>query len=120
MVAEWMGRAAGATRIDGRYLGTMATVVDAEEVRVAMAWERCDTGMVVLDSQGAIQRIYNLMSQGPRPWIGETRARSWGMVRGSGEIHMFKGGRVEVVLCIVDIGEGREAFGRPEGCGPSS
>lgn len=31
--------AAGATASEGRYLGTMATVADAEELGVAMAWE---------------------------------------------------------------------------------
>ena len=31
--------------------------------------------MVALDSQGAMQRIYNLMSQAPRSWIEETLAR---------------------------------------------
>jgi len=42
-------------------------------MRVAMAWERCD--VVALDSQGAIPRVYNLMSQAPRSWIEETLAR---------------------------------------------
>jgi len=54
-------------------LGTMATVADAEEMRVTMAWERCD--VVALDSQGAIQRIYNLMPQAPRSWIEEILGR---------------------------------------------
>lgn len=40
-------RAAGATRTRGRYLGTVATVADAEAVGVALAWEECDR--VVLD-----------------------------------------------------------------------
>jgi len=37
-----------------------------------VAWD-----VVALDSQGAIQRIYNLMSQAPRSWIviEETLAR---------------------------------------------
>lgn len=48
-VHEWTdgsrigGRAAGATRGEGLYLGTMATAADAEEAGVALAWERCDT-----------------------------------------------------------------------------
>jgi len=46
MVEEWTdgsrmeGRAAGATRMEGLYLGTVATVADAEEVGVSIAWER--------------------------------------------------------------------------------
>jgi len=90
MAAEWMGRAAGGTPIDGRYLGMMATVVGAEETGVAMAWERCD--VVALDSQGAIPRVYNLMSQAPRPWIEETlgqmseRPRTLMWVKGHGGV----------------------------------
>jgi len=38
-------------------LGTLATIADAEEVEV-MAWE--DADCVTLDSQGVIQRIWNL------------------------------------------------------------
>lgn len=45
------------------YLVTMATVADAEEAGVALAWEQCDT--VALDSQGVIQSIRDLMYH---PW----------------------------------------------------
>jgi len=83
-VEEWSdgsrleGRAAGGTRTEAMYLGTMATVADAEEVGVTLAWERCDT--VALDSQGVIQRIVDLMYLPPRSWIeerlvGQTRER---------------------------------------------
>jgi len=63
-VEEWTDgsrideRAAGSTRKKGMYLGSLATVTDTEEVGVMLAWEECD--VVALDSQGAIQRIYNL------------------------------------------------------------
>jgi len=74
-VEEWTDgswleeRAAGATRSAGTYLGMMATVVDAEEMGVAMAWEYCDT--VALDSQGVITRIQDLAHLPPRSWIEE-------------------------------------------------
>jgi len=60
-VEEWTdgsridGRAAGATREKGWYLGEWATVADAEEIGVLLAWE--DKDVVALDSQGVIQRI---------------------------------------------------------------
>jgi len=44
-VQEWTdgsrieGRAAAATRTKGEYMGTMATVADAEELGVSLAWE---------------------------------------------------------------------------------
>ena len=63
-VEEWTGgsrseeRAAGATRSRGMYLRTMATVADAEELGVMLAWE--DADRVALDSQGVVQRIWNL------------------------------------------------------------
>jgi len=63
------GRAAGATRRAGTYLGTLATVAEAEEMGVVMAWEQCDT--VSLDSQGVIARIHNLKFLQPRFWIEE-------------------------------------------------
>jgi len=74
-VGEWTdgsrirGRAAGAARGEGLYLGTMATVADAEEVGMALAWEKSD--MVALDSQGVIHRIRELMHQPPWSWIEE-------------------------------------------------
>jgi len=74
-VEEWSDgsrmkeRAAGATRSKGWYLGEWATVADAEEVGVLLAWENSD--VVALDSQGVIQRIYNLRHTQPRSWIEE-------------------------------------------------
>jgi len=64
------GRAAGATRSNGRYLGEWATVADAEEMGVLMAWEDGNT-TVALDSQGVIARIANLRYAHPRSWIEE-------------------------------------------------
>ena len=52
------GRVAGAARTRGLYLGEWATVADAEEAEVLLAWEDCDK--VALDSQGVIQRIWDL------------------------------------------------------------
>jgi len=43
------------------------TVADAEGAGVSIAWDYCDT--VALDSQGVIQRIHELMHQGPHSWI---------------------------------------------------
>ena len=74
-VEEWTdgsrmdGRAAAATRTKGEYLGMMATVADAEELGVLMAWEEND--IVALDSKGVIQRIQSLAHQQPRSWIEE-------------------------------------------------
>jgi len=57
-VEEWTdgrrveGRAVGATRTKGLYLGAWATVADLEATGVMLAWEDCDT--VALDSQGVI------------------------------------------------------------------
>jgi len=55
-VEEWTdgsrvdGRATGAARTEAQYLGSMATVGDAEVLGVGMAWETSDT--VALDSLG--------------------------------------------------------------------
>jgi len=74
-VQEWTdgsrmdGRAAAATTSKAEYLGSMATVADAEELGVAMAWEEHD--IVALDSMGVIQRIQNLQDAPPRSWIEE-------------------------------------------------
>jgi len=73
LVEEWTdgsrigGRAAGATREEGMYLGALATIADAETAGVALAWERCD--MVALDSQGVMRRIPSLVDQPSRSWI---------------------------------------------------
>jgi len=43
-------RAAAATRTSVEYLGTMATIADAEALGESLVWERCD--VVALDSKG--------------------------------------------------------------------
>ena len=74
-VEEWTDgsrmddRAAGATREKGLYLGEWATVADAEEAGVWLAWDKCD--VVALDSQGVIQRLLNLRDTEPRSWLEE-------------------------------------------------
>jgi len=74
-VEEWTdgsrigGRAAGATGEEGMYLGTLATIADAEAAGVALVWERCDT--VALNSQGVMRRILSLVDQPSRSWIEE-------------------------------------------------
>jgi len=47
----------------------MATVADAEELGVSLAWEKGDVG--ALDSKGVIERIQGLTHQQPRSWIEE-------------------------------------------------
>jgi len=74
-VEEWTddsrigGQTAGATREEGMYLMTLATIVDAETAGVALAWERCDT--VAIDTQGVMRRILSLVDQPPWSWIEE-------------------------------------------------
>ena len=51
------------------YLGTMATVADAEALGVSLAWGSID--VVVLDSKGVIERIQGLTEQPRRSWIEE-------------------------------------------------
>jgi len=63
------GRAAGATRTKGVYLGEWATVTGSEEIGVLLAWE--DKDVVASDSQGVIKRIQNLRYTRPRSWIEE-------------------------------------------------
>jgi len=78
-VEEWSdgsrmeGKAAGANRREGLYLGEWATVADAEEVGVMLSWEHSD--VVALDSQGVIRRIANLRHEEPRSWIEEILVR---------------------------------------------
>jgi len=78
-VEEWTdrsgvdGRATGAARTEVQYLGSMATIADAEALGVAMAWETCD--VVALDSLRVIQRMHNLVDQAPRSWVQERLAR---------------------------------------------
>jgi len=77
-VEEWTdgsymdGRAAAATRTRATYLGSMATIADAESLGVSLAWEEND--VVALDSKGVIQRIKGLEYQQPRSWIEERLA----------------------------------------------
>ena len=52
------GHTAAATTRDSRYLGTVATVMDAEMPGIAMGWARGKR--VTTDSQGAIGRILEL------------------------------------------------------------
>jgi len=63
------GRAAAATRTEVQYLGTTATIADAEALGVSIAWER--SGVVALDRKGVIERIERLVYQAPRSWIEE-------------------------------------------------
>jgi len=49
------------------------------------------------------------------PWIGDGIDRSWGMVRGSDDIHMLKRGGVEVVLCIKILGRAGTGQGGERG-----
>jgi len=78
-VQEWTdgsridGRAAAATRKRAEYLGNLATVADAEELGVSLAWEEHD--IVALDSMGVIQRIQKLQDSRPRSWIEERLVR---------------------------------------------
>jgi len=78
-VEEWFdgsmieGKAAGATRRKGLYLGEWATVADAEKAGVMLAWK--ENSVVALDSQGVIQRIGNLRYERPRSWIEEELVR---------------------------------------------
>jgi len=78
-VEEWTdgsrmeGRAAAATRTRAKYLETMSTIADAEELGVSMAWEKCD--VVALDSKGVMERILGLTHQQPRSWIEEKLVR---------------------------------------------
>jgi len=78
-VEEWSdgsrmeNRAAAATTTRAEYLGEVATVADAEELGVSLAWEDYDT--VALDSKGVIQRIQGLQDQQPRSWIEERLVR---------------------------------------------
>jgi len=78
-VQEWTDgsrmedRAAAATRERAIYLGTLATIADAEELGVSMAWE--EHAIVALDSMGVIQRIQKLQDSQPRSWIEERLVR---------------------------------------------
>jgi len=62
-----------ATRTEGLYLSTLATVADAESAGVMLAWKEHST--VALDSQGVIQRIWDLQFNAPGSWIEEELVR---------------------------------------------
>jgi len=66
------GRAAGASAERGLYLGEFATVMDAEMIGIAGAWEEAYR-VVASDSQAAIRSCSNLTSgaQAGRSWIDE-------------------------------------------------
>lgn len=61
---------AAATRTHSVYLGRYGTVMDAEMLGIALAWES-GKKMVALDSQGTIQRTLNLRDAPPKSWIEE-------------------------------------------------
>jgi len=78
------GAAAGASAEGGLFLGDMATVMDAEMVGIAGAWEE-GYKIVASDSQAATRRCINLTTgvQKGRSWIDEKvlRAAKWGRRR---------------------------------------
>ena len=71
------GVAAAATAESAIFLGTLATVMDAEVLGIAGAWEEGYT-VVKSDSQAAIKRCQNLVSgmQEARSWIDERVVRA--------------------------------------------
>jgi len=72
--SEWLKvQRVGATREKGLYLGTLGTVADAEAAGVSLAFDKWDT--TVLDSQGVIQMIHELMYQARRSCIAEKLMR---------------------------------------------
>jgi len=97
-VEEWTdgsrmeGRAAAATRTRAEYLGMMATVADAEELGVSMAWE--DHDVVALDSKGVIQS--NLYIKCSRPPARNSDSRE---ARAPREPTRFVGGPVHPGDC---------------------
>jgi len=71
------GQAAAATAEGSIFLGTLATVMDAEMLGIAGAWEEGYT-VVKSDSQAAIKRCQNLASgaQEARSWIDERAVKA--------------------------------------------
>ncbi|KAF8416304.1 hypothetical protein EV426DRAFT_700104 [Tirmania nivea] len=65
-----VGGEAGGGWEEGVYLGSFATVMDAELLGVARAW-KVGRSVVAFDSQGAIGRLRNLCFEQPRSWIEE-------------------------------------------------
>jgi len=85
------GRAAAATAEGSIYLGSLATVMDAELLGIAGAWEEGYTE-VRSDSQAAVKRCRNLASgtQEVRSWIDERVIRAE-KLRGGRQVEWVKG-----------------------------
>ena len=83
------GVAAGATAESGIFLGTFATVMDAEMIGIAGAWEEGYT-TVASDSQAAIKRCVNITTgvQSEKSWI-EERVVEAARRRGGGTLKMI-------------------------------
>ena len=79
------GHTAAATTRDIWYLGTMATVMDAEMLGIAMGWSK--QKKVATGSQGGIGRIMRMRDDRPRSWIEELVIK---MQRGGKEIVWVK------------------------------
>ncbi|KAF8415634.1 hypothetical protein EV426DRAFT_700346 [Tirmania nivea] len=77
-----LGGKAGERWEEGVYLGSLATVMDAEMLGVVRAWQ-AGRAVVALDSQGAIGRLRNLRFEQPRSWVEDLAVEEMG-----------KGGRV--------------------------
>ncbi|KAF8416439.1 hypothetical protein EV426DRAFT_721797 [Tirmania nivea] len=73
---------------EGVYLGSLATVMDAEMLGVVRAWQ-AGRSTVALDSQGAIRRLQNLRFEQPRSWIEELAVGE--MVKGHKTVMWVKG-----------------------------
>ncbi|KAF8417959.1 hypothetical protein EV426DRAFT_710166 [Tirmania nivea] len=73
---------------EGVYLGSLATVMDAEMLGVVRAWQ-AGRPVVALDSQGAIGRLRNLCFEQPRTWIEELAVGEMG--KGSKTVMWVKG-----------------------------
>ena len=78
------GAAAAATAESAIFLGNLATVMDADVLGIAGAWEEGYT-VVKSDSQAAIKRCQNLVSgaQEVRSWIDERVVREGGRAKPS-------------------------------------
>ena len=77
------GRATGATRTKGLYLGEWATMADAEKAGVMLAWE--DHVRAVLDSQGRGSYTgYGICSWTPR---GHGLKKPWWRRCNGGRVH---------------------------------
>ncbi|KAF8418310.1 hypothetical protein EV426DRAFT_720673 [Tirmania nivea] len=86
--AAAVGGEAGEEWEEGVYLGSLATVMDAEMLGVVRAWQ-AGRSTVALDSQGAIRRLQNLRFEQPRSWIEELAVGE--MVKGHKTVMWVKG-----------------------------